>query len=96
MAKEKKEKAIEETTQQGIDHIIYLGPSIAKYGLVNGQIYIGKSDLVEVVLQEYPEARNLFVPIDEKLCEMKMRIAKHGTAENILFNELKSKINGGK
>lgn len=88
MAKEKKEK--------NSGPLIYLGPNLLKFGIINGQVYIGKDEIIKTVLNEYPEVKSLFVVVDDNLSLIKKQIRTPGTVENILFNEIKKKIDGGK
>lgn len=94
MEKEKKEK--KEEKKETTTPLIYLGPNLNKFGIINGQVYIGKSEIIKTALNEYPEAKTLFVIVDENLSLTKKQIRTPGTVENILFNKVKDKVNGGK
>lgn len=95
MAKEKK-KAVETIKAETVGPKIYLGPNIPKYSLVTGQVYIQEDALIKKVFEEYEELRGLFVPVDEYLGMIRANIKKPGTIENLIYNDIKNKINGGK
>lgn len=90
MAKEKVKEKVNEGPK------IYLGPNIAKYGLTQGQVYLCEDELIKTIINEYPGTKKFFISVDENLGKVKQQIREKGTVENLLYNELKLKINGGK
>ena len=46
--------------------VIYIGPTIKKYGLNSGNIFIGSLSInIQETLKKFPILKELFVPINE-------------------------------
>lgn len=85
------EEKVTESIEDKVEKRIYIGPTIA--GIFSGTIFEGNKYPVylEKALKEYPEIKNLLVPVDSELAKKKANLSLKGTKENIFFNILKNK-----
>lgn len=75
--------------------VIYIGPTIKKYGLNSGNIFIGSlSENVQETLKEFPILKELFVPINEDFPLIKKNLKIEGTKENILYKKIIKELGG--
>ena len=70
---------------------VYCGPSVRglarQYTVFTGDV----PDELENFLKEHPAAKALLVPV-EKFAEMRNKLDKPGSAEFILFNQVKKEL----
>lgn len=75
--------------------VIYIGPTIKKYGLNSGNIFIGSLSInIQETLKKFPILKELFVPIDENFPLIKKNIKTEGTKENILYKKIIKELGG--
>lgn len=75
--------------------VIYIGPTIKKYGLNSGNIFIGSLSInIQETLKKFPILKELFVPIDENFPLIKKNIKIEGTKENILYKKIIKELGG--
>lgn len=68
---------------------IYIGPTIKKYGLNSGSIFVGNLPAnIQDALEKFPIVKELFVPVDEYFSMAKKNLKKEGTRENILYKKI--------
>lgn len=70
---------------------VYCGPSVRgiakQYTVFTGDV----PDELENFLKEHPAARALLVPV-EKFADMRLKLEKPGSAEFILFDQVKKEL----
>lgn len=88
-----KQNKTEEKTLKKVKKI-YLGPTIKKFGLINGQIYEGEHTNIKTAISEIKNLKNLFLTIDEDFPKIKNNFFIKGTKENIIYNEVLKQIGG--
>lgn len=75
--------------------VIYIGPTIKKYGLNSGNIFIGSLSInIQETLKKFPILKELFVPINEDFPLIKKNIKIEGTKENILYKKIIKELGG--
>lgn len=80
---------------QTFETVMYIGPDIRKHGLSKGVVVKGNfEERYASVIKEYPVVKNLFVKVDNNLGEKKKNLLVRGTAENVVFEKIKSLIGG--
>lgn len=75
--------------------VIYIGPTIKKYGLNSGNIFIGSLSInIQETLKKFPILKELFVPINEDFPIVKKNLKIEGTKENILYKKIIKELGG--
>lgn len=68
---------------------MYLGPSIERYGLINGNIFENELPInIKEAINHYPLIKELFIPIDNNFSNIKKNLNVEGTKENIFFKKI--------
>lgn len=69
--------------------LIYIGPTLRAYGIIQNTVYIGdiKTKFKDAI-EKYPHITRLFVPLD-KLGTARQNMAVRGTPENIAALEIR-------
>lgn len=73
---------------------MYAGPSIRKYGLVSGTVYIDFPTNVEEAIKEYPEIKSLFILVDKDFAKNKEKFKTSGSKENLILKRILEKLGG--
>lgn len=65
---EVKEQDIQETAENNVQQVMYVGPSVPSFGLVQNRVYIGDADSVFAPIKEkYPLVMQLVVPVEDSM-----------------------------
>ena len=76
---------------------MYIGPTIEKEGLMNGQVFIGSLDKrIELLFKKYKTLKKLFVEVDNNLSIKKINVMKQGTYENVCYLKVIEDIKEGR
>ena len=68
---------------------IYIGPTMKKYGLNSGSVFVGNLPAnIQDALEKFPIVKELFVPADENFPVVKKNLKEEGTRVNILYKKI--------
>lgn len=65
---EVKEQDMQETVKTNVQQVMYVGPSVPRFGLVQNRVYIGDvDDVFAPVKEKYPLVMQLVVPVGDSV-----------------------------
>ena len=99
MAKEKKieSEAVVKESVSKYQSKMYIGPTLEKEGLINGQVFIGVLEKkIELLFVRYKTLKKLFVEVDSNLSTKKINVRKQGTYENVCYLKVIEDIKEGR
>lgn len=77
--------------------LMYIGPTLKNEGLSSGTIICGEFDKrLQGIIEKYPSAKHLFVPVDKNLAILKNNLSEKGTLENIMYKKTLELLGGRK